>query len=317
MLWENEKGRSEEEEVSSAGKLSVFLARCVPQRWREQSKVGGNEASTCSSTFELQSPNSSLFLSLLPSLKLCIVREKPPEGEQLPNRNRRFLPWCLPADLFGCQLRWHMYGKSFRSGLARRATGFELFCQEIRMIVWNTDERTPMQSWRYSCDYGQLMTSHVVCWNIVLRPYSNQYEFFLWDWISRKGSFPTFSRFFILDAIHLVWCTDHANSRYEWKSFYSNSERRNMAADSDRVVFRNQWLWPRVHGRANACDSFIYKRATDVIRISFNTLHLLFTSFTPPASWKPMSDCVSSHVSFRLSIPLCRTDVSSCLTSGF
>lgn len=37
----------------------------------------------------------------------------------------------------------------------------------------------------------------------------------------------------------------------------------------------------RVYTRANACDSFIYKRATDVIRISFNTLHLLFTRCTP------------------------------------
>jgi len=90
-----------------------------------------------------------------------------------------------------------------------------------------------------------------------------------------------------------------------------------MAADSDRVVFRNQWIWPRVHGRANACDSFIYKRATDVIRISFNTLHLLFTSCTPCIVKADvrlrLQPCL---VPFCLSIPLCRTDVSLCLTSG-
>jgi len=111
-----------------------------------------------------------------------------------------------------------------------------------------------------------------------------------------RDSFPYFQDFSFSTQIYFVWCTDHANSRYEWKSFYSNSERRNMAADSDRVVFRNQRIWPRIYW-ANACDSFIYKLVADVIRISFNTLHLLFTSCTP-ASWKPMSKCVSGRVPF-------------------
>ena len=86
MLQGTKKGdgrRSEEEGVSSAGKLSVFLVRCVPPRWREQSKVGRNEASTCS----LQHIRASVaefsfsFHLSFPSLKLCIVQEKPPRGQ--------------------------------------------------------------------------------------------------------------------------------------------------------------------------------------------------------------------------------------------
>lgn len=88
-----------------------------------------------------------------------------------------------------------------------------------------------------------------------------------------------------------------------------------MAADSDRVVFRNQRIRTRVYPNQCACDSFIYKHAADVIRISFNTLHLLFTSRIP-ATRKPMSECV--YDPFCLSKDkyiFTERNIFSCLTS--
>jgi len=116
-------------------------------------------------------------------------------------------------------------------------------------------------------------------------------------WSFERNHFPYFQDFsfstrYISSDVPTMQIVDTSE-----KAFYSNSERRNMAADSDRVVFRNQRIWLGIY-RANACDSFIYKHPADVIRISFNTLHLLFTSCTP-ASWKPMSECVSGRVPFR------------------
>lgn len=93
-----------------------------------------------------------------------------------------------------------------------------------------------------------------------------------------------------------------------------------MTADSYRIIFSKD-MTVYIYGGANAYDSFIYKRFADVIRdvISFNTLHLLFTSCIPVhcESRCPSASSIALHslLSVYLKVRFYRMNIFSCLTS--
>lgn len=202
-------------------------------------------------------------------------------------RNRRFLPRCLPADPFDCQLRRHAGGKSFY----------------------------PERRFSFVRKLGRLSETPTTAITASLPP--SNCDGYVAGVIGpprriRRGGSPAPKYFQDFSFLMLYISSDvagHANSRYtSEKAFTPIPSGEIWLPIAIRSFFGIAGYGPRMYPR---CDSFIYKPATDVIRISFNTLHLLFTSprAPPPRRGKPMSECV------HLSIYPCG-NVSSRLTSG-